>query len=66
MSNALAILENEKLATKYECAPQHILLESEKTFALQQLSANDYLSKIAENNPQSLLFAMSNVAQCGS
>lgn len=67
MSNnsPLAVLQSKNLIEKYEAAPSHILLESEKTFALQQLSANEYLSKIATNNPQSLLFAMSNVAQCG-
>ena len=66
MSKALAILKSDKLVAKFEqVAPGWMNYESEFGFALQQLGANDYTKKIAENNPESLLHAMANVAACG-
>lgn len=38
---------------------------TEESFALQLISASDYITKIAENNPQSLYRAMTNLAAIG-
>jgi len=66
MTQALAILKSEKLIQKFsDVAPSYIRYEAEQGFALQHLENNSFLKKIAEQNPQSLLFAMSNVAACG-
>ena len=65
-NKALAILKSDRLVQKFaDVAPSYIKYEAEQGFALQQLMANDFTRKIAESNPQSLLFAMSNVAACG-
>lgn len=66
MTQALVILKSEKLVQKFDdVAPSWIKYEAEQGFALQHLENNSYLKKIAEGSPQSLLFAMSNVAACG-
>lgn len=46
-------------------APISIKYESEKEYAIQILTSNDYLMKVAMNNKQSLLQAITNVANIG-
>lgn len=46
-------------------APSYIKFDAERGFAIQILSNNDYLMKAAEENPDSLLQAISNVAAIG-
>ncbi|MCB0490542.1 MAG: recombinase RecT [Cyclobacteriaceae bacterium] len=66
MKNAIAVLKNDVLVERFsKVAPKSINYESEYAFAVQHLKANDYLLKIAEASPDSLLSAMSNVAAVG-
>lgn len=66
MSNVTTILQNPTLIDRFQqSAPQHITHQKEVGFAIQLLNANDYLSKVAMNNQQSLLSAVSNVAFIG-
>jgi len=46
-------------------APNYIKFDAERGFAIQLLSNNDYLMRCAEENPDSLLQAISNVAAIG-
>jgi recombination protein RecT len=55
----------EKVENKFESAPMGIVFEREKGFALQAFRANDFLMKVALENPVSLLAAMTNVASIG-
>lgn len=48
-----------------QIAPQHMQYEAEKGFALQILKNNDYLMGVARQNPESLQYALTNVAAIG-
>ena len=50
---------------KFQNAPRGIVFEKEKSYVLQVFRKNDYLEKVAKNNPLSLLDAMTNVALLG-
>lgn len=66
MSEALAVLQGDKLVERFgNVAPSWMKHDAEAGFAIQILSANDYLMGIATKNNDSLLYAMANVAACG-
>jgi phage RecT family recombinase len=66
MNDVAEVLKNEVLAERFaQQAPAGMLVEAEVSFASQHLSNNPYLMKVANQNPKSLLSAMSNVAACG-
>jgi phage RecT family recombinase len=66
MSNIAETLQHKTLVERFEhSAPVHITHEKELGFAIQLLRGNAYLSKVADNDPNSLLSAMSNVAFIG-
>lgn len=66
MSEVAAVLKSDVLVQRFEStAPKWMNYEAEYGFAVQHLKANDYLRKIAEQDANSLLAAMSNVAACG-
>jgi len=46
-------------------APKHIRFENEKGYAIQLLQNNDYLMKVATENPASLQQAITNIAAIG-
>lgn len=50
---------------KFDHAPPGIVFDAEQSFAIQHLTNNDYLLKAAQESPESLLAAMSNVANIG-
>jgi|GEM_PF-1871705 len=66
MSEVAEILQGTELVSRFtEVAPPWMVYKAEYGFALQQLKSNDYTMKVAQNNPNSLLAAMTNVAACG-
>ena len=66
MSEVAEVLKNDVLIQRFEAtAPKWMTHEAEMGFAAQHLRANDYLMKVAKQDTQSLLAAMSNVAACG-
>lgn len=66
MSAVAEVLKSDELVERFESvAPQWMAYDSEYGFAIQQLKANDYSMKVATNNSNSLMAAMSNVAACG-
>ena len=66
MSTVAEILKSDELTERFDqVAPTWMQYPAEYGFAIQHLKANDYLMKVAGNNPNSLMAAMSNVAACG-
>lgn len=66
MSEQQALVEFiGKAEERFKNAPIWMRFEQEQSFAIQQLTANDFLYKTAAANPASLLSAMSNVASIG-
>jgi len=66
MNNITQVLKGTELIERFESvSPPWMMYNAELGFAVQQLKANSYTSKIAENNPNSLMAAMANVAACG-
>jgi len=67
MSNSpIAVLQSNNLVERFaNVSPAWMKHDAETGFALQILSSNDYLMKIATNNNESLLHAMAAVAGCG-
>lgn len=63
--NVQELLKNDVLVERFQQAPANIHYESEYSFAIQHLTANDYLMKVAMQDKASLLSAMSNVAAVG-
>lgn len=55
----------DKAEPRFESAPFGMTFEKEKSYAVQLFRQNDYLEKVARDNPLSLLSAMSNVASIG-
>jgi len=55
----------EKAKPKFDIAPEGIKYDSESSYAIQLLTNNGYLLKVASEAPDSLLSAMSNVASIG-
>jgi len=64
MSNVAEVIEivSERFN---QIAPQGMLYDAEKGFAIQVLKGNDYLMKIATKHPSSLQQALTNVAAIG-
>ena len=54
-----------KAEERFKNAPAWMRFDQEQSFAIQQLTANEFLEKTARANPVSLLSAMSNVASIG-
>ena len=66
MSEIAVVLKNEDLVSRFAVvAPNWMAYEAEYGFAIQQLKANSFTMKIATQNPDTLMQAMSNVAACG-
>ena len=65
MSNEIAEVIEQVEERFLEIAPRELDYASEKGFAIQLLKGNDYLMKVAQEQPQSLQMAMSNVAAIG-
>jgi len=64
-TSVLQIIDSQEKQFAAVCTTPGIEFEREKGFALQILGGNDYLTKIALNNPQSLINAITNVAAIG-
>lgn len=54
-----------KAESRFENAPSGMLFEQEKSYAIQIFESNEYIKKVAEQNPVTLLSAMSNIASIG-
>jgi len=65
MSNQLAEFINGAQEDFTKLMPSTMNFEAEKNFAIQVLINNEYLMKVAQNNKQSLLQAVNNVAAIG-
>ena len=59
------VLKSEVLEKRFDEAPAHISYAKEYSFAIQLLSANDYLQKVAVSDKGSFLSAVSNIASIG-
>ena len=70
MSNQVQKISYDKVIEQTEkdfcaVAPSTMSFQAERSFALQHLQNNDYLMKVAQENPISLGHAIKNVAQIG-
>lgn len=69
MSTAVATVTNEILAMRGSfntvMADRHMNFEREAGFAIQAITANDYIMKVALANPQSVRDAVTNIASIG-
>jgi recombination protein RecT len=69
MSNALATIQNQIYAIKNSfeqvAVDRSVNFEREAGFAIQSITANDYATKIAQQNPQSVINAVTNIAAIG-
>ncbi|WXL23949.1 recombinase RecT [Ectopseudomonas mendocina] len=69
MSNAIATITNDIYGTRDSFAAvltdQSINFDREAGFAIQAISANDYITKVASNNRQSVVNAIANIAAIG-
>jgi len=69
MSNAVTVLQDEIYGVRDTFASvltdKHLSFEKEAGFAIQNITANDYLFKIATSNRQSVINAVTNIAAIG-
>jgi len=69
MNNAVATITNEINAMRGSfnavMAERHMNFEREAGFAIQAITANDYIMKVALGNPQSVRDAVTNIASIG-